>query len=70
MQWSLTGLSHVVTGLRVAGAPEGCRFAAAGPNNVRKLRDARPYGLSDVVCLTLSDPRPHSKQIKTNRTVE
>ena len=22
--------------LRVAGAPEGCRFAAAGPNNVRQ----------------------------------
>ena len=22
---------------RVAGAPEGCRFAAAGPNNVRQV---------------------------------
>ena len=22
--------------LRVVGAPEGCRFAAAGPNNVRQ----------------------------------
>ena len=24
--------------LRVAGAPEGCRFAAAGPNNVRQVK--------------------------------
>ena len=37
-------LSHVVTQprraatLRVAGASEGCRFAAAGPNNVRQAR--------------------------------
>ena len=26
--------------LRVAGAPEGCRFAAARPNNVRQARAA------------------------------
>ena len=33
-------LSHVVSRaatLRVAGAPEGCRFAAAGPNNVSQV---------------------------------
>ena len=42
-------LSHVVTPrraatLRVAGASEGSRFAAAGPNNVRQARQLPPGG--------------------------
>ena len=45
-------LSHVV-----AGAPEGCRFAAAGPNNVRQ-RHAKLW-VDNLLARTLTgDARP------------
>ena len=37
--WAVT---HVAGVTRVAGAREGCRFAAAGPNNVRQLLEELP----------------------------
>ena len=38
--------------LRVAGASEGCRFAAAGPNNVRQARPTGRYMSSPNQVLT------------------
>ena len=35
------------TTLRVAGGPEGCRFAAAGPNNVRQ--GCKPTSLTNYM---------------------
>ena len=42
--------------LRVAGAPEGCRFAAAGPNNVRQGRAMRAAGQATSVVCSLAKP--------------